>query len=185
MTKITDRKADRYLELFKAPKSVTVKAGVFEREGSEPHDHAVVNRAISKGAKGRAGKKADATSARSEEHRNAGTEGLTVAALAEIHEFGLGVPERSFIRAWFDQNQAEISNKLRERFREAALGKITFDVAADQFALWCQASIQKRMAAGIQPENAPSTVARKGSSKPLIDTGILRSSITAEATVDR
>lgn len=109
--------------------------------------------------------------------------GLTIAALAEIHEFGLGVPERSFIRAWFDQHQPEIVAVLKGRLAEAARGRISYDDAINQFALWVQGSIQRRIRDGIPPPLAPETIRRKGSSVPLIDTGVLRSSITAKAEV--
>src|SRR5689334_1289642 len=39
-----------------------------------------------------------------EQHRDSD---LTVADVAAFHEFGLGVPRRSFIGDWFDLNQAQ------------------------------------------------------------------------------
>jgi hypothetical protein len=40
--------------------------------------------------------------------------------------------------------------------------------------------IQDRISDGIPPPNSPITIARKGSSKPLIDSGQLRQSISFE-----
>jgi hypothetical protein len=43
--------------------------------------------------------------------------------------------------------------------------------------------IKQRIANGIAPPNSPYTIARKGSSKPLIDTGQLRNSITYQVEI--
>src|SRR5262245_20440620 len=40
-----------------------------------------------------------------EEHEDA--DGATVGEIAEIHEFGLGVPQRSFLRGWVDEDKAQ------------------------------------------------------------------------------
>lgn len=102
----------------------------------------------------------------------------TVAEVATKHEFGLGVPERSFLRAWVDQNEAEIKTTIVKLFGEVVKGRSTPRMAFDQLGLWSVGQIQKRIADGIAPANSPKTIARKGSAVPLIDTGQLRSSIT-------
>ncbi len=91
---------------------------------------------------------------------------MPIASLGEIHEFGLGVPQRSFIRAWFDSKRAEIEADIRK-----------FGSNPDALAERLRASCQEYIANGVAPPNAPSTIARKGSSKPLIDSGVLRTSI--------
>jgi hypothetical protein len=57
-------------------------------------------------------------------------------------------------------------------------GKRTSDQVLEILGQRAVGQIQERIASGIAPANAPSTVAKKGSSTPLIDTGVLRSSIT-------
>lgn len=106
--------------------------------------------------------------------------GITIGELATIHEFGLGVPERSFLRAWVDERRAEIENVVIRGGRAVALGKMPVRTALEQIGQWAVGSIQTRMAQNIPPPLAPSTIARKGSSVALIDTGQLRSSITYE-----
>lgn len=106
--------------------------------------------------------------------------GLTLAALAAVHEWGIGVPERSFIRAWADENRTEIQRRQRALVRQILLGQITELVALKRLGAWAQGSIQKRIADGILPPNAESTIAKKGSSKPLIESGQLRSGVTYE-----
>lgn len=103
---------------------------------------------------------------------------LTVRELAEIHEFGQGVPERSFIRAWHDANADEARKVLRDQLRVAVKRREPLQVGLERFALWAQADVQKFISAGnVKPELADSTKDRKGSSIPLIDTGVLRSAI--------
>lgn len=102
----------------------------------------------------------------------------TVAEIANEHEFGLGVPERSWLRDWVDQNQAMIRNDLRRAASRIIEGKLTIQQASDLLGSKYVAAIQTRIANGIAPPNAPSTIAKKGSSTPLIDTGQFRSAIT-------
>jgi len=106
--------------------------------------------------------------------------GMTVVDLASIHEFGLGVPERSFIRAWFDENEDRAKEAMRRLLVSVLEGKNKPEQAVEKFALWVVGEMQARIARGIAPALAESTIASKGSSVPLIDTGQLRSSISYE-----
>jgi hypothetical protein len=109
--------------------------------------------------------------------------GLTVGDIATIHEYGLGVPERSFIRAWADGAQAENERALQQAAIRVVKGQVpSAKVALDQVGLAFVGAVQARMAGGIPPPLAPATVARKGSSTPLIDTGQLRASIRHRVT---
>jgi hypothetical protein len=105
--------------------------------------------------------------------------GLSTAEIGERHEFGLGVPERSFIRAWFDENKPEIERVLSSQLELSLKEGKSLDWALERVALWSQADIQRRIVAGIAPDNHPMTIARKGSSTPLIDTGVLKASLLA------
>lgn len=112
-----------------------------------------------------------------------GTDALTLIQVAVWNEFGTSderVPERSFIRAWFDEQEPDLRAKLTILMRQVVAGKLTREQALDQMGLYCVGAIQKRMAEGVGPANAPSTVKAKGSSTPLVDTGQLRSSISFE-----
>ncbi|HEY6056218.1 MAG TPA: hypothetical protein VIU86_19970 [Gaiellaceae bacterium] len=110
---------------------------------------------------------------------------LTVADIATFNEFGTAtIPQRSFIRAWFDENQAFIAETLRSQMKLVIAGKLTPEKAGARIALACEGSMKQRISRGIPPPNAPSTIERKGSSKPLIDTGQLRNAIRGRAVVD-
>lgn len=104
----------------------------------------------------------------------------TVTEVAAQHELGLGVPERSWLRGWIDENQAVIQKTLQGAAKASLQGKVTLDAALDASGLKFVGLIQKRIAEGITPPNTAATIRRKGSSTPLIDTGQFRSSITRQ-----
>jgi hypothetical protein len=110
--------------------------------------------------------------------------GITIKGLFETHEFGLGnVPERSMIRAGFDE--------LHEQIEAIALEQMQIDplLGAERTAIKAAAMFRNRVAAGLQPDLAGSTIKskeRRGIKppyKPLIETGVLRSSIVGDAEV--
>lgn len=108
-------------------------------------------------------------------------DGATVLDVAIWNEFGVpekNIPARSFIRAWGDENRDQMQQVATRLLRKVIKGQLTKEQALEQFGLWMQGGIQRRMAQGIPPPNAASTIAKKGSSKPLIDAGVLRSSVT-------
>lgn len=104
---------------------------------------------------------------------------LTVLEVATWMEFGTDkVPPRSFIRAWFDENEERARQAVAVMLTAVVMGKYTKTRALHLLGQKFVGEIQKRISAGIPPENADSTVRQKRSSTPLIDTGQLRSSIT-------
>lgn len=109
--------------------------------------------------------------------------GITNVEVATIHEFGspdAGIPERSFIRAGVDENRITIA-KTQVKVAEAYVrGKIDADQALSLIGERVRGLIQKRISSNIPPALKPATIARKGSSVALIDTGQLRQSITYE-----
>lgn len=120
------------------------------------------------------------------EAANEAAPGITLARLAGVHEYGAAIqtkngviliPERSFIRATIAE-QKNYSVFIAKLVSSVLDGKRTEKQALNLFGARASADMKKRIAAGIEPPNAPSTIARKGSSKPLIDTGKLRESIT-------
>jgi hypothetical protein len=119
--------------------------------------------------------------------KNERTDGpLTNVEIGAIHEFGGGnVPQRSFLRSTVDLKQAEyrrlINNGLRKMvthrggsLRDGAMRLL------ELVGMKAAADVKARITegAGIPPPLAPSTIARKGSSRPLVDTGQLLNSIS-------
>lgn len=110
----------------------------------------------------------------------AGDDGeATVLDVAVFNEFGTEhIPPRSFIGAWEDENVDEHKSQLRKIGQAVVKGAIpSVEVGLERFGLHAVGEVQQRIAAGIAPENAESTVERKGSSTPLINHGQLRSAI--------
>lgn len=108
------------------------------------------------------------------------SEGMSVADIASIHEFGApaaGIPMRSFIRGWWDESSDFIRDTLKRELTAAAQGKRTVDQALERAALIFEGAVKQRIARNIPPPLAPATIARKGSSVALIDTGQLRAAI--------
>jgi hypothetical protein len=101
----------------------------------------------------------------------------TVAEIMTFHEFGQGVPRRSWLRDWFDEHQPQIRKMYIAIGSRVAGQHVSIAQGLEQFGTWLVGDLQKRWAQGIPPPNADSTAARKGSSTPLIDTGQSRSSV--------
>lgn len=108
---------------------------------------------------------------------------VTLIEVAGWHEFGApdaNIPQRSFIRGTVDEKRDEIARLEAVLLENVVTGKITEAQALDQLGAKVTGLIQTRMSQGIPPALAQSTIDRKKSSVPLIDTGQLRSSITWE-----
>lgn len=99
----------------------------------------------------------------------------SVGLIATVHEFGLGVPRRSWLRDWFDGSRARAQSAMVTLLQK---NPTNVERAFEQLGLWAVGQIQQRIARRIPPPNSDATIARKGSDVPLIDTGQLRSSIT-------
>lgn len=112
---------------------------------------------------------------------HAGSDGMTVGDVAAAHEFGLGVPQRPFMRVWLESATAEVSEAFQRELAVVAEGTQDAERAAERVGLQLQGSAQAHLGTGVEP-NAPATIAKKGSSVPLIDTGQLRSSISYRVT---
>ena len=109
-----------------------------------------------------------------------GRGGLTNAQLGAIHEFGLGhVPQRSFLRAWVDQNQGEWMSWLRRGILASLLDNRQW---ASNFGKYAVREIQARIRAGIAPALQDSTIRRKasGNETPLMDSEQLFNAIEYE-----
>lgn len=103
-------------------------------------------------------------------------DGRSIVDIAEANEFGLGVPARPFVSGWAD-NYPDPVGEMRDEAAAALKAGVSPTKRLDALAQVWAGDMQAEISAGIDPENAESTIERKGSSTPLIDTGILRSSI--------
>lgn len=104
-------------------------------------------------------------------------DGVSVADVATMAEYGLGQPERSWCRGWVDENEAKVKALSGRAVAAIAQGKVTTESALTAMGLGIAGGMQERIANHIDPPNAPSTVRQKGSSTPLVRSGQFRSSI--------
>lgn len=105
--------------------------------------------------------------------------GLSVAEYAAKNEFGDGkIPERSFMRTAFDENIALIERATADQYGKIIDGNITLTRGLNVIGQIIAGLIQTKIRAIIFPPNSPSTIAAKGSSKPLIDFGQMIKSVT-------
>lgn len=105
-------------------------------------------------------------------------DGLAIAEYAAWNEFGTSrTPARSFMRSSFDQNVAELRQDMDRGYQNMLAGTMTIRTALGMVGLKHQDHIQTKIGSNIQPANHPYTIARKGSSRTLIDTGAMKNSI--------
>lgn len=108
---------------------------------------------------------------------------ITVAQVAAYHEFGspgANIPERSFMRSTLEEKKSEFTNLIGKLLTDVVAGKRTAKDALGILGLTVSTAIKKKIASGEFVPNSPATIAKKGSSKPLIDTGQLLNSISYE-----
>jgi hypothetical protein len=94
-----------------------------------------------------------------------------------INEFGVGVPQRSIIRAGTDSNIDAIFRKEVHEYDKIIAGKNNVDTMLSETGEFVKKKFVQRFSKQFLLPNAPATVAAKGSDIPLVDTGELRESI--------
>lgn len=108
---------------------------------------------------------------------------LTVLELANIHEFGLGVPQRSFIREWQANYESTAKGLIKEEWRKALMGEQTPSQVITKLGKTFLAACRQNFVTFPFQPLADETVKRKGFDKPLIWSGQLYSSLTYRVIV--
>ena len=96
--------------------------------------------------------------------------------IATFHEFGLGVPERSFLRTTMDERRGDIARLMTKALNR--VGSISAKDALSILGQFVENAVKAKITSLNEPPNAPSTIAKKGSSNPLVDTGQMKNSVT-------
>lgn len=108
-------------------------------------------------------------------------DGTAVAYVATIHEFGTDrIPARPFMRPAVADHGQEWMQTLANGARAALRGNMTPAAVMEVTALQAAGDVAAKIAAVTSPPLSPVTVARKGSSKPLVDTGQMIQSVTGK-----
>ena len=103
-----------------------------------------------------------------------GSDNFNLASLAAVLEFGNErIPSRPFLRQTLTENQEKYTALFVKLFESG----VSIDQIYEQIALIAQGDVQQNIVNGKWTANAPSTIKRKKSSNPLIDTGKLRQSV--------
>ena len=80
------------------------------------------------------------------------------------------IPERAFLRTGYDKNRAAVMAKATRLLGDVAAGKMTARGCQQAVGMELSSKI-KDHAVGMPPGNSGFTIANKGSSNPLVDTG--------------
>ena len=109
-------------------------------------------------------------------------DGTPLAVIAAANEFGTArIPERSFLRSTVHSRQDEYADALQKVVEDVVDGKPqAMERGLNRLGVQAVGDVQTTMRELDTPANAASTIARKKTDNPLIDTGRLRQSIDYE-----
>lgn len=99
--------------------------------------------------------------------------GSMVAVVAAAHEYGSSkrkIPERSFLRGWVAKNKAKIEQIMKKLVEKITGNEMKADQALGLLGQFGEDGVKDHIDKGPFVPNAPATIAKKGSSRPLIDT---------------
>lgn len=104
---------------------------------------------------------------------------ITLGNLASIHEYGTKhIPKRPFIAPALVKNRGKYLKLAGKSFIPIVRGKKTTNQLWHLVGQEAVKDVQNYMITATFTPLSPKTIKRKGSSKPLIDTGQLRQSVT-------
>lgn len=110
-------------------------------------------------------------------------DGTPVAMIAAVHEYGSpaqGIPERSFLRTAIQRNRKTYARLNKINLVKMLRGHMDAETALGQLGEMAKGDVQFEIRSGDFVPLKPATIKRKGSSKPLIDTGQMVQSISWE-----
>lgn len=103
-----------------------------------------------------------------------------VATVAAWNEYGTSVsPARPFMRPTIKEQKDKWIETIKKGVQRVVLNKETAFDTLDRVGRQAAADIQTKISSIYSPPNAPSTIKRKGSAKPLIDTGYMLASVSS------
>jgi hypothetical protein len=108
-------------------------------------------------------------------------DGTSMVLVAAVNEFGSSdghIPERPFLRQGVKAGADKFERLNRVNLRLIVQGKKSVEESLEQLGVVAVGEVKRNFIKGEFKENAPATIERKGSSRPLINSGSLRQSIT-------
>ena len=109
--------------------------------------------------------------------------GITMAELGYVHEKGSPakrIPSRPFMYKTRERVQGKYAQYMGHLYQQVVHGKLTPDEALKKVGARYEGDMKKSFTVEYFVPDKPATVAQKHSSRPLIDTGALRQSITSK-----
>lgn len=108
-----------------------------------------------------------------------------IVARAVWNHFGTsrGIPARPFLLNAIRKNRRLYRSALKASAAKILRGETTMERTLSKLGIFAQGHIQEEITNLRTPPNAASTIAAKGSSNPLIDSGEMRGAVTYK--VDR
>lgn len=104
-------------------------------------------------------------------------DGVDIANIAMWNELGTSrSPARPFMRKSVDENKDKIKAMCARQLKRLAQGASAEDIL-EKIGVFQKGLIQRKIVDGTFEPNAASTIRKKGSSRPLIDTGRMRQSV--------
>ena len=105
-------------------------------------------------------------------------DGADLCDVAMFNELGTSnTPSRPFMRDSVDKHEDKINNFCKQQMKLLSTGKISTEEMLKSIGVFQKGLVQKEIRDGEFVPNAPSTIKRKKSDKPLIDTGTMRQSV--------
>lgn len=102
---------------------------------------------------------------------------VDVTDVAMFNELGTSSsPSRPFLRKSVDENESRIKNACSTQLKKIAQGG-TSGACLKEIGAFGVKIVQEKIRDGEYVPDAPATVRKKGSDKPLIDTGLMRQSV--------
>ena len=103
--------------------------------------------------------------------------GVDMAQIAMWNELGTSTaPSRPFLRKSVDENADPINAMCAQQLKSITAGG-TAEQSLKQIGVFGVGLVQEKIESGSYEPNAPSTIRKKKSDKPLIDTGKMRQSV--------
>lgn len=112
-------------------------------------------------------------------HADQGSDLIVYAATNEFGSDDGRIPERSFLRSTVDEKRDEYFDELADGIGKVLDGKgSNLTSVFRRVGARAAGDVQEKIRNLSSPANAPSTIEKKGSSNPLIDSGRMRASVT-------
>lgn len=103
---------------------------------------------------------------------------VDILDVAMFNELGTSrIPSRPFMRDSVDDNAESITKFCQSQLKSVTNGSKDAESALKAIGAMQVGLVQKTIKDGSFTPNAPSTIEKKGSDKPLIDTGLMRQSV--------